>query len=135
MKIKTRFILGLVTLLMASVNAQASDDEGSHSGRAVVTNEQIVKKLNLDDSTSRSLIEIMNKHRSKHQAHREMSREQHHEMREKHRDQVKALLGEEKFSEFKKMMRQKHHGKKHSKNCNRSHSEKGEHSGRERHDL
>ena len=135
MKIKTRFILGLVALLMISVNAQASDDEDSHSGRAAINNEQIVKKLNLDDSTSRSLIEIMNKHRSKHQAHQEMSREQHHEMREKHRDEVKALLGEDKFSEFKNMMRQKHHGKKHSKKCNQGHSEKGEHNRREGHDL
>jgi len=122
MKIKKRFTLGLVTLLlMISVNAQASDDEGRGSGRVAINNEQIVKKLNLNDSTSQSLLELMNNHRSKHQAHRDMSREQHHEMREQHREEVKALLGDEKFSKFKKMMRNKHK-KQGGKECYEKHN-------------
>ncbi|MCK5385746.1 MAG: hypothetical protein KAJ39_01075 [Gammaproteobacteria bacterium] len=122
MKIKTRFSLGLVTLLlMASVNAHASDGEGRYSGRTAINHEQIVKKLNLDDSTSKSLLELMNNHRSKHQERRDMSREQYHKMREQHREEVKALLGNEKFSRFKKMMRNKHK-KQGNKECSEKHN-------------
>ncbi|MFK5913056.1 MAG: hypothetical protein QM484_01680 [Woeseiaceae bacterium] len=116
---KTNVVLALITLLLISVvNARASEHESKQFENDSSNHQQIVKKLNLDDSTSKALLELMKSHRSKHHEHRNMSKEQHHATREQHRNAVKSLLGEEKFLQFKNMMRRRH--KKHGeKECSR----------------
>lgn len=124
MKFKMKYTLGLATLLiMTLVNVQASEHEGRHSGRASIDKEQIVKNLSLDDSTSKALLKLISHHRSNHKSHQDMNREQHHETRNNHREEVRSLLGDEKFAEFQKMMMSNHksHGDKKCSKGDRKH--------------
>ena len=98
-------------ILMTSVNAEVNQ-KNDRAQRPKINHEQVVQKLNLDESVAQSLLQLMNEHRSKHQAQRIMSREKHHEMRKLHGEDVKSLLGEEKFSSFRKIMRQLHQQKR-----------------------
>ena len=109
---KVKFSSGLFALiLMTSVNAEMNQNN-DRPNRPKINHEQVVQKLNLDESVAQSLLKLMNEHRSKHQAQRDMGREKHHEMRKQHGKEVKALLGEEKFLEFRKIMSQLHQQKR-----------------------
>ena len=105
---KMKFSAGLFALiLMTSVNAEINQ-KNDRQHRPKINHEQIIQQLNLDDSVAQSLLKLMNEHRLKHQAQRDMGREKHREMRKQHGDEVKSLLGEERFSSFRKIMRQLH---------------------------
>ena len=103
-----KFSSGLFALiLMTSVNAEINQNN-DRSGRPKINHEQVVQQLNLDESVAQSLLKFMNEHRSKNQTQRNMNHEKHRDMRKQHGEEVKSLLGEEKFSEFRKIMRQLH---------------------------
>lgn len=105
---KMKFSSGLFALiLMTSVNAEINQNN-DRSGRPKINHEQVVQQLNLDESVAQSLLKFMNEHRSKNQTQRNMNHEKHRDMRKQHGEEVKSLLGEEKFSEFRKIMRQLH---------------------------
>lgn len=109
---KMKFSSGLFALiLMTSVNAEMNQKNG-RPHRPKINHEQVVQQLNLNESITQSLLKLMNEHRSKHQAQRNMNREKHREMRKQHGEEVKSLLGEEKFSSFRKIMRQLHQQKR-----------------------
>ena len=108
---KMKFSSGLFALiLMTSVNAEMNQ-KNDRAHRPKINHEQVVQQLNLDESVAQSLLKLMNEHRSKHQAQRNMNREKHREMRKQHGEEVKYLLGEEKFSSFRQIMRQLHQQK------------------------
>ena len=98
-------------ILMTSVNAEMNQ-KSDRPSRPKINHEQVVQQLNLDESVAQSLLKLMDEHRSKHQAQRDMAREKHREMRKQHGEEVKYLLGEEKFSSFRKIMRQLHQQKR-----------------------
>ena len=109
---KRKFSAGLFAIvLMTSANAEMNQ-KNDRPHKPKINHEQVIQQLNLDDSMAQSLLKLMNEHRSKHQAQRDMSREKHREMRKKHGEEVKALLGEEKFSSFRKIMRKLHQQKR-----------------------
>ena len=126
MKTRNSFLIGLAALLsMTVVNAQMSHDKNGGHHKRSMNHEQIVKTLNLDETTSQSLLELMNSHRAKHQAQRHENKENRHAMKKQNHADVKSLLGEKKFAEFEEIMQQKHK-QKHSGKCNKKHSKHGE---------
>ena len=91
-------LLGSSVLLLASpVNAQ-------NQRPPKINHEQIVSQLNLDETTHQSLLQLMNDHRSQHEGQSYEDHKNNRDMREKHRADVKALLGEKKFEAFEKAM-------------------------------
>ena len=94
-------ILGSSIMLLAStVNAQRPQEQGPPK----INHEQIVSQLNLDAATGQSLLKLMNKHRSQHNEQRYEDHKNNRDVREQHRADVKALLGEEQFTVFEKAM-------------------------------
>ncbi len=89
-----------ILLLTSSVNAQNPQKQRPPK----INHEQIVSQLNLDETTQQSLLQLMNDHRSQHEGQRNEDHKNNRDMREKHRADVKSLLGEEKFADFEKVM-------------------------------
>ena len=112
----TAIIFGSSTLMLtSSVNAQKPPEQEP----ARVNHEQIVNQLNLDETTQQSLLQLMNAHRAQHDSQRYEDHKNNRTMREQHRNDVKELLGDEKFEAFEKAMwqqRQDHRSKPKNRN-------------------
>lgn len=90
-----------IMLLTPTVNAQRSQEQGPPK----INHQQVISQLNLDAATDeQSLLALMNKHRSQHNEQRYEDHKNNRDQREQHRADVKALLGEEKFTAFEKAM-------------------------------
>ena len=98
----------LLSALLFSVSAQAQP-QGGREGPGI-DHQQVVSQLNLDAATEQSLLQLMNRHRAEHQNQRDDDHKDRHEMHERHREEVKALLGEERLSAFEKSMRVQRQG-------------------------
>jgi len=97
-------LFALCTLLLVSAVSAQPD----RAKRSEIDHQQIVKQLNLDEATQQSLQQLMDNHRQQNKSQREKNREKHQLMRENNRAEVKALLGDEKFTKFEKLMRKQH---------------------------
>ena len=93
----------LISALLISASVQAQPQGGREGPR--INHEQIVSQLSLDAATEQSLLQLMNKHRTEHQSQRDDDYKDRREMHERHRTEVKALLGEEQFAAFERSMR------------------------------
>ena len=108
LNLTTAIILGFSTMLMTvSVNAQNPDGQTGPGAKF----QQMISQLNLDEETQKSLQQLMKEHRSQMGDRRSQKQSKSYEdfkkqqeMREKHRADIKALLGETKFEEFEKAM-------------------------------
>jgi Spy/CpxP family protein refolding chaperone len=116
--------LGLTALLFATlVNAEELKQQGEHQNKKEMSQKLIKEQLQLDDSTAQALQKLMKKHRSEQREFHEKNREARKLIRDKHQAKLKALLGENKFLEFEKIMKSKF--KEHRKN-KRSRQEESE---------
>ena len=100
----------LISALLIGASVQAQPQGGREGPR--INHQQIVSQLSLDATTEQSLLQLMNKHRAEHQSQRDDDHKDRREMHERHRGEVKALLGEEKFSAFEKSMWMQHKGRR-----------------------
>ena len=92
----------LISALLISASVQAQPQGGREGPR--INHEQNVSQPSLDAATEQSLLQLMNKHRSENQSQDYESHKDRREMHDRHRGEVKALLGEEEFSTFEKSM-------------------------------
>ena len=78
---KMKFSAGLLALILITpVNAEMNQ-KNDRPHRPKINHEQVVQQLNLDKSVAQSLLKLMDEHRSKHQAQRNLNREKHREAR------------------------------------------------------
>jgi len=106
-------VLGACLLLIASVSLAAPPKPDFDS---------LAEELALSGSDKQAFVTVMEKHRQQRDTLREEAENQgfqHHQsmrrMRDDHRDEIRALLGEEQFETFEKNLWKRHHRDKGSK--------------------
>lgn len=79
---------------------------GHHGGKGGFQKTQVIEQLNLDDEKKQALVDMLEQHKESRQALREDIKTKMQDLRTGHQSSIKALLGEEKFSEFENLMHQ-----------------------------
>lgn len=115
----------LALLLALSVGASAQErpqgpppdgprmprGEGGHRGPPSA--ERVAKELGLDAAQTKALQALFDKHRARMEQSHERVREEHEAMRREHDAELRRLLGDKKFEQFK--AKREEHGPPHGR--------------------